>query len=120
MKYIVLILFFCTACQSGLIPCPRVKTAKIKRSNVHNAFYESMLSLSAKNEEDDHSNNLHYRASKSNETKAIQNVSVEDWDCPHPGTKKYLPKSVRENIKKNMKKIKESSVSKEESLNDGK
>ena len=120
MKYIILILFLGTACQSGLIPCPRVKTAKIKKSNIHNSFYESMLSLSAKNEDNNHVNNLHYKASKSNDSKAIKNVSVEDWDCPHPGAKKYLPKSVRENIKKNMKKIKSSSINKEEPLNEGK
>lgn len=113
MRFIVFVLFLCTACQSGLLPCPKAKTAKLRRSNFHNSFHESMLSLSAKNE-DDHSN-LHYKTSKSDEGKSIQNVSVEEWDCPRPGAKKYLPKSVRENIKKNMKKIESSSSNKEQS-----
>ena len=113
MRLVVFILFICTACQSGLLPCPKGNTAKLRRNNFHNSFRESMLSLSARNE-DDRTDNVHYKTSKSNEGKSIQNVSVEEWDFPRPGAKKYLPKSVRENIKKNMKKIKSSSVNKSE------
>jgi hypothetical protein len=35
----------------------------------------------------------------------IQNVSVEEWDCPKPGTKRYMPKSVKDNIRKNWRKF---------------
>ncbi len=36
----------------------------------------------------------------------IKNVSVTEWDCPRLGRKHYLPKAVKENIRKNMDKIK--------------
>jgi hypothetical protein len=39
------------------------------------------------------------------EVRYINNVSVEEWDCPRPGAKHYLPKSVKANIKKNRKKF---------------
>jgi hypothetical protein len=32
---------------------------------------------------------------------------MEEWDCPRPGSKKYLPKSVKDNIKKNKRKFEE-------------
>lgn len=35
----------------------------------------------------------------------IQNISVEEWDCPKPGAKHYLPKSIKENIRRNWKKF---------------
>ncbi|HTF16423.1 MAG TPA: hypothetical protein VK658_00050 [Chryseolinea sp.] len=35
----------------------------------------------------------------------IKNVSMEEWDCPRPGSKKYMPKSVKDNIRKNKKKF---------------
>jgi hypothetical protein len=46
------------------------------------------------------------RTIKGIDTKVIRNVSVEEWDCPKPGTRKYMPKKVKENIKRNIKKIK--------------
>ena len=33
-------------------------------------------------------------------------ISVEEWDCPRPGTSK-MPKHVQENIRKNRKRINE-------------
>jgi hypothetical protein len=35
----------------------------------------------------------------------VQNVSMEEWDCPKPGSKRYMPKSVKDNIRKNWRKI---------------
>ncbi|MEO5602673.1 MAG: hypothetical protein ABIR06_17255 [Cyclobacteriaceae bacterium] len=35
----------------------------------------------------------------------MQHVDVEELDCPKPGAKKTLPKAVKENIRKNKKKI---------------
>jgi hypothetical protein len=42
---------------------------------------------------------------KPHEDKYVKNVSVEEWDCPEPGSKKYMPRHVRENIRRNYKKI---------------
>lgn len=35
----------------------------------------------------------------------IQHVDVEDLDCPRPGEKKVMPRAIRENIRKNRKKV---------------
>lgn len=35
----------------------------------------------------------------------IQHIDVEEMDCPKPGEKKIMPRAVRENIRKNRKKI---------------
>jgi hypothetical protein len=32
-------------------------------------------------------------------------VDVEDLDCPRPGEKKVMPRAIRENIRKNRKKV---------------
>jgi hypothetical protein len=35
----------------------------------------------------------------------IQHVDVEELDCPKPGEKKTMPRAVKENIRKNKKKV---------------
>jgi hypothetical protein len=35
----------------------------------------------------------------------MQHVDVEELDCPKPGAKKTMPRGVKENIRKNKKKI---------------
>ncbi len=97
------IVLFCTACQSGLIPCARVKTAKLKRSTGHRPFFQLESSMSAKS---DGASNLHSKSYKESADRFTTNISVEDWDCPRPGKKKYLPKAIKGNIKRNMRKIK--------------
>jgi hypothetical protein len=47
------------------------------------------------------------RGARGAEDKMIHNVSMEEWDCPRPGVKKYMPRSVRDNIRKNTKKLKQ-------------
>jgi hypothetical protein len=39
--------------------------------------------------------------------KFVQNVTIEEWDCPRPGKKRYLPRSVKYNIRKNERRIHE-------------
>jgi hypothetical protein len=72
--------------------------------------YVSTLTAKAEMEEPQ-SKNIHYKSSKSSENMAVKNISVEEWDCPKPGSKKYMPKTVKENIKKNFKKINSASDS---------
>ncbi|HYF66997.1 MAG TPA: hypothetical protein VD884_02625 [Ohtaekwangia sp.] len=43
--------------------------------------------------------NTHFRV------KEVKNVSIEEWDCPKPGSRRYMPRSVKENIKKNLQKV---------------
>lgn len=94
---IVLITITLMSCQSGRIPCPEAKYARLKKSTGRSA-----LVYTAKAEQSDDNS-----YGKPKTTRAVSNVTVEEWDCPRPGEKKYLPKSIRENIRKNYKKIKQ-------------
>lgn len=96
---IVILLALC-ACQGGRIPCPEIETVKLHRS-----FRTSPASLSAKVDPEAEAGTQRSKESRPAATRYIQNVSVEEWDCPRPGKKKYLPKSVKENIRNNRKKV---------------
>lgn len=97
---ILLLVTFCTSCMTGKIPCPEPKYARAKKSHVNKRFMESSLSANAE------TNTSTQNKAPRNTTRTISNVSVEEWDCPKPGKKKYLPKEVKNNIRKNMEKIK--------------
>lgn len=100
IRLIAIILIICTSCQSGIIPCPKVKTAKL-----HKSFKPSASSLTARASQESEAETRKVKEIKPSEGHFIQNVSVEEWDCPKPGKKRYMPKSVKENIRKNKKKI---------------
>ena len=102
VRWIILILLFCTSCQVGKIPCPKVKEAKLR------SHYRSSVFLARANQDKSSSvePNQHYKDVRTTNTRYIQNVSVAEWDCPRVGRKRYLPKAVKENIRKNMDKIK--------------
>jgi len=99
---ILMIVILCASCMTGKIPCPEPKYARAKKNTIHRRFMESSGSLSA----DAESNSSNQNRVPKNTTRTISNVSVEEWDCPRPGKKKYLPKEVKHNIRKNMQKIK--------------
>jgi hypothetical protein len=115
VRFIVFVILICTACQGGLIPCPKVKTVKLQK---HYRPSASALTARANQEEPENQK----KDIKINDVHYIQNVSVEEWDCPKPGSKHYMPKSVKENIKRNKKKI-ESDYKKQQAdslqVNDG-
>ncbi|MDH4296023.1 MAG: hypothetical protein OEV74_07080 [Cyclobacteriaceae bacterium] len=94
------LLLICSACQVGKIPCPRMKTVKL-----HKSFRPSATMLSAKASQTSEPAVQSSRESKPNDVRFIQNISMEEWDCPRPGEKHYMPKSVKQNIRKNWKKI---------------
>lgn len=107
-RLIFLMFFLGTACQSGIIPCPRIKTARAKKTIIHKHFLESASSMSAKAGAEEHdagTAKTHAKNSKGAEIKVIENVTAEEWDCPRPGRRKYMPKTVKENIRKNLQKI---------------
>ena len=93
------LLVLCSACQAGLIPCPRVKTAKLHKN--YRPPSASLLSARAEQPESEPGNQNMRPGSEH----CIKNVSMEEWDCPRPGAKKYLPKTVKDNIRKNKKKF---------------
>jgi hypothetical protein len=100
IRLIIVILIICSACQSGIIPCPKVKTAKL-----HKSFKPSASTLTARAGQESEEESRKVKEVKPSNGHYIQNVSVEEWDCPKPGKKRYMPKSVKENIRKNKKKI---------------
>jgi hypothetical protein len=100
IRLITIVLIICTSCQSGIIPCPKVKTAKL-----HKSFKPPASSLTARAGQPSEAEARKMKEVKPNDGHFIQNVSVEEWDCPKPGKKRYMPKSVKENIRKNKKKI---------------
>lgn len=102
----VLLLVFSMACQTGKIPCPKVKYVKARKTVIRKNFVQSEQSLSARAAEAE-KEKTQGRGTRAADTRMIHNVSVEEWDCPHPGAKKYMPKSVKDNIRRNMKKIKQ-------------
>ncbi|HEY9049609.1 MAG TPA: hypothetical protein VIN08_27115 [Ohtaekwangia sp.] len=75
----------------------------MKKSSPRRGYYDPSPPISAKAETNDEQHRQS-RGNKSN-TKTITHVSVEEWDCPRPGVKKYMPKEVKQNIRKNMKRI---------------
>lgn len=110
----VLFLLFCTGCSSGIIPCPEIKGLKLKKSQVGKRMRfndrqmakddaEPVITVSSNAETPQQSprNSNKYRYVKY----TIQHVDVEDLDCPRPGEKKAMPRAVKENIRKNRKKV---------------
>lgn len=108
---------FCTACQSGKIPCPEVKTAKIKESRLSkgNRFMASpsRMMASAKTTADQEGTRREVNLERMKATRVTgkqmleQYGSVEEWDCPNPSGKKRYSKVNKENIRKNEKKMRE-------------
>lgn len=113
IRAIVLFLIVCTGCKSGIIPCPEVKGLRLKKSQVSKRFRwdrnppreeaEPVITVSsdAKTPQPTRKNSNKYRYVKY----TMQHVDVEEMDCPKPGEKKTMPRAVKENIRKNRKKI---------------
>ena len=85
-----------TSCQRGLIPCPEVEVVRFKERSA----YKQKPVMMARKEEPEEKTNW-----KRPKEKTVQNVSIEEWDCPRPGKKKYMPRAVKQNIRKNERKI---------------
>jgi hypothetical protein len=75
----------------------------MKKNTVNKPFRQLLASRSVEpDNEHDAANTKYYRTS---DGRSVSNVTQEEWDCPRPGNKKYMPRAVKENIKKNLKKI---------------
>ncbi len=111
MRWLIILLLLITSCQSGLIPCPSNKALRLKKSTAYRPHHSShaLMASAAQSEE----SARQQRAPKDN-TKIVSHISVEEWDCPKPGEKRYMPKSVKENIRKNARKIRSDKESSEE------
>lgn len=117
IRVIFLLVIVCTACQSGRIPCPEVKFAKIKESkaNKGNRFVASpsrmMASTKGMKDETGTKQQINLDRMKSTRTTGKEMLeqygNVEEWDCPSPAGKKKYSKVAKENIRKNEKKMRE-------------
>ncbi len=100
---IILMIFFLLACcQTGRIPCPKPKKAK-SSAKVPKRYRSYVREVSQTREASVPEQEPVAR--KARDPKFVNNVSIEEWDCPEPGKKKYLPKRVRNNIKRNYHKV---------------
>jgi hypothetical protein len=97
-RWMVILLIVLTSCQYGLIPCPRVKGDRMKRSRAKLSYY-SPRAVTASVEEKP-SQDLRRRPDP--KPAPLEHINVEEWDCPKPGQKK-MPKAVKDNIRKNRK-----------------
>ena len=95
-----LLVLICMSCNNGIIPCPKVKTAKLHRS-----FKPSAAALTARATVQPEPETPAQRYVRTSDGHFVKNITMEDWDCPKPGAKRYMPKSVKDNIKKNRKKF---------------
>lgn len=113
IRAIVLFLLLCTGCNSGIIPCPEVKSLKLRKSQVNKRMRfnernfpqeeaEPVVTVSsdAKTPQQSPANRNRYKYVKY----TIEHVDVEELDCPRPGDKK-MPRAVKDNIRKNRKKV---------------
>ncbi|HEY0743497.1 MAG TPA: hypothetical protein VGD40_18645 [Chryseosolibacter sp.] len=98
-RILVLLLIICGACRSGEIACPDPVVAKLrKRPANYGLKPEKNLTASSKTS----SKEKHFKYPEPKSVKSA--ASIEEWDCPKPGSKS-MPKSVKDNIKKNRKKF---------------
>lgn len=103
VRVLIGLLVLCSACQTGKIPCPRIKSAKLHKT--YRPPSSSLLSARADKPKPEEETSSRY--TKPGSEHYIKNVTMEEWDCPRPGAKKYMPKSVKDNIRKNRKKFEE-------------
>ena len=116
IRVALLLIVVCTACQSGRIPCPEVKFAKMKDSKVNaNRFFASPSRMMASNkaviEREGTKNSVNLERLKASRVTGKEMLekygTVEEWDCPSPAGKRKYSKVAKENIQKNEKKMRE-------------
>jgi hypothetical protein len=111
------LLTVCMACQSGRIPCPEIKTVKMKesRANKGKVFVAApsrmMASTKTIIEPEGSRSQVNLERMKANRVTGKQMLeqygTVEEWDCPSPSGKKKYSKVSKENIRKNEKRMRE-------------
>jgi hypothetical protein len=102
IRLIILILLF-SACRSSDMACPEVKVVKLKKRPSNYLLRSSQRSMTASNrQEEKEKSRVDFRPQVTRNVKTIE--SIDEWDCPKPGGK-VIPRSVKENIKKNRKKF---------------
>lgn len=97
---LVLVVFLFAACRSGEIGCPQVKGVKLNKRPENYRMRMNQYAVTASAEEEKE------KITWPRNTRPVKDAaSIEEWDCPKPGTKAQMPKAVKENIRKNRKKF---------------
>ena len=102
IRILLLLLIFSFGCQTGRIPCPKFKGAKSGHHKRYRNLSASLTTRATVKEAEPE-----FRVRKTPDARYVQNVSMEEWDCPQPGAKKYLPRNVKDNIRRNARKVNE-------------
>jgi len=100
-RFLIVVILF-TACRAGEMACPEPKIVKLNRrpANYRMKIQQRQMSASAKEDKEKYA-----RMEGQRQIRPVKSSdSIEEWDCPKPGTK-TVPKAVKENIKKNRKKF---------------
>lgn len=94
-------------CQLGLIPCPDPGVARMKRSRArqHATYHEQTLQARAAREAVRQRGVQRLREGYMTQRHTKTAAQADEWDCPRPGMRKHLPRSVRQNIKRNRQKV---------------
>jgi hypothetical protein len=113
----VCLIIVCSGCQSGKIPCPEIKFAKLKQSKIQkgNQYVASPARMMASNKSiqnrEEAKRAVELERMKSSRVTGKQMLeqygTVEEWDCPSPLGKKKYSKVTKDNIRKNERKMRE-------------
>jgi hypothetical protein len=117
IKAALFLIIVCAACQSGRIPCPEIKFAKMKESKVQKGSRfitsPSKIMASSKGVKDQEGTKREVNLERLKSTRMTgkqmleQYGTVEEWDCPSPSGKRKYSKVAKENVRKNEKKMRE-------------
>lgn len=98
---LLLVSLILVSCQTGRIPCPTFKTARLSKSNPGQKSFAPTFARAEK----EPTSNKEAKTGRISASRFVGNVTEDEWDCPEPGSKKYLPRRVKENIRRNFQKI---------------
>ena len=101
--FLCISIFAFAACKSG-----REHSASRKpsmKSNPRNSGANVWLVTSKRSDQYHPKRKSPKKSSKASSAKVVENVSVEQWDCPGPETARYMPRSTKMKIRENMRQI---------------
>ena len=130
IRLFLITLVFCVACRtqeySGIkeIKCPEFKAKKLRKN--YRAFHvrtpkknDKTISARTKREQNIFRTRIEHLQTTTDENfdlkPILHQVNVEDLDCPKPGMGKNLPRAVKQNIRRNNKKVRDYLKNKTES-----
>lgn len=110
------VLILCASCQSGKIPCPEPKYAKMKASRAGKTtryFAPPSMVASTKSVENTSPSRQQVdldrlRANRTTGKQMLEQYgNVDEWDCPSPSEKRKYSKVTKDNIRRNEKRMRE-------------